>query len=225
MGTEGVAEIRHPDIGEESLIQVPNIAEFSQDYNRSVEICSEGAVRSFCFQRLQMLSTSFKMHTTLNSTIEIFEQSSLLGTDFYRTMKIDNHIHAAAAPSAKQFVDFVRRKLQTEPDTVVFSDGTTLQQVYERAGLDMDHLTIDAFNVLADYSVFRRFDNFNDKISPFRLADMRRIFLKTNNHIGGRYFAELLKIVIQRHEASKGHNSACEMRLSIYGMVSSTKPP
>lgn len=28
-------------------------------------------------------------------------------------------------------------------------------------GLDKDHLTIDAFNVLADYSVYQRFDNFN----------------------------------------------------------------
>jgi len=77
---------------------------------------------------------------------------------------------------------------------------------------------IDAFNVLADYSVYQRFDNFNSKYSPFALADMRRIFLKTNNHMGGRYFAELLKIVIDRHEKSKGHNSACEMRLSVYGM-------
>jgi AMP deaminase len=50
------------------------------------------------------------------------------------------------------------------------------------------------------------------------MADMRRIFLKSNNHIGGRYFAELLKIVLSRHEASKGHTSACELRLSIYGM-------
>ena len=223
MGPEGVAELIHPeaaatDAPNESLIQVPNVAEFATDYNRLVEICSEGAVRSFCFQRLQMLSTSFKMHTTLNATIEMEEQSNLLGTDFYRTMKIDNHIHAAAAPSAKQFVHFVRHKLQTEPDTIVFGDGTTLEQVYERAGLDMDHLTIDAFNVLADYSVYQRFDNFNSKISPFRMADFRRIFLKTNNHIQGRYFCELLKTVIQRHEHSKGHNSACEMRLSIYGM-------
>jgi AMP deaminase len=218
MGPDGVAEIRHPEAGDGSIIQIPNIDMFFKDYTRLVELCSEGAMRSYCFQRLQMLSTSFKMHTTLNATIEMEEQSNLLGTDFYRTMKIDNHIHAAAAPSAKQFVGFVRNKLETEPNTVVYSDGTTLQQVYERAGLDMDHLTIDAFSVLADYSVYQRFDNFNDKISPFRLADMRRIFLKTNNEIEGRYFAELLKNVIHRHEASKGHNSACEMRLSIYGM-------
>lgn len=202
----------------ESVVQVPSVTDFCRDYANLVNWVSEGAMRSFCFQRLQMLSTSYKMHTTLNSTIEMEEQSNLLGTDFYRTMKIDNHIHAAAAPSAKQFVHFVRNKLQKEGDTPVNADGTTLRQVYQDAGLDMDHLTIDAFNVLADYSVYQRFDNFNDKISPFRLADMRRIFLKTNNHMQGRYFAELLKIVLQRHEMSKGHNSACEMRLSIYGM-------
>jgi len=47
---------------------------------------------------------------------------------------------------------------------------------------------------------------------------MRKIFLKTDNHINGRYFAELTKIVLARHEQGKGHTSACEMRLSIYGM-------
>jgi AMP deaminase len=218
IGQDGTVEIFHPTLPGQKLVTVPSIADFSQDYGRLVEMVSEGAMRSFCFQRLQMLSASFKMHLTINGTIEREEQSNLLGTDFYRTMKIDNHIHAAAAPSAKQFVEFVRRKLETEPDTVVSSDGRTLVQVFEDAGLDKDHLTIDAFDVLADYSVYKRFDNFNSKYSPFRMADMRRIFLKTTNHINGRYFAELLKIVIDRHEKSKGHNSACEMRLSIYGM-------
>ncbi len=35
-----------------------------------------------------------------------------------------------------------------------------------------------------------------------------------------RYFAELTKIVLARHEQAKGHCSAAEMRLSIYGMES-----
>jgi len=218
IGNDGVAELHHESMPGQNLIDVPNVGDFCQDYNRLVEMVSEGAMRSFSFQRLQLLSTSFKMHSTINGTIEREEQSNLLGTDFYRTMKVDNHIHAAAAPSAKQFVEFVRRKLETEGDTVVTQDGKTLEQVFKDAGLDKDHLTIDAFNVLADYSVYQRFDNFNSKYSPFRMADMRRIFLKTTNHIDGRYFAELLKIVIDRHEKSKGHNSACEMRLSIYGM-------
>ena len=47
---------------------------------------------------------------------------------------------------------------------------------------------------------------------------MRKIFLKTDNHIDGRYFAELTKIVLARHEQGKGHKSGAEMRLSIYGM-------
>lgn len=93
----------------------------------------------------------------------------------------------AAAASAKQFVEFVRDKLENEGDTVVLEDGKTLRQVFEDAGLDSDHLTIDAFNVLADYSVYQRFDNFNSKYSPFRLGQMRKIFLKTSNVIQGRY--------------------------------------
>lgn len=234
MGTEGVMEVYHTSATDTNLIQVPTVEKFQSDYNHLIESTSEGAMRSFCFQRLQILSTSFKMHTTLNSTVEMEEQSNLLGTDFYRTMKVDNHIHAAAAPSAKQFVQFVRDKLETEADTIVSTEkvkkanaagedeevevGKSLARVYEEAGLELDHLTIDAFNVLADYSVYQRFDNFNSKYSPFRMADMRRIFLKTTNTNDGRYFAELLKIVLNRHETSKGHNSACEMRLSIYGM-------
>jgi hypothetical protein len=34
-------------------------------------------------------------------------------------MKIDNHIHAAASPNAKQFVQFVGTKSEEEGNTVV----------------------------------------------------------------------------------------------------------
>ena len=92
-------------------------------------------------------------------------QSNLLGTDFYRIMKVDNHIHLAAAASANQFVNFVKDKLENEGDTVVMENGQTLQEVFTQNGLSADHLTIDAFNVLADYSVYQRFDNFNSNFS------------------------------------------------------------
>ena len=173
IGDEGVAEISHPSEPESLLIRVPTIDDFNKDYNRLAELVSEGAVRSFCFQRLQMLSTSFKMHTTINGSIEQQEQNGLLGNDFYRTLKIDNHIHAAAAPSAKQFVEFVRRKLETEGDVVVNKEGKTLNQIFEEAGLESDHLTIDAFDVLADYSVYQRFDNFNEYVDQ----DQKAFFL------------------------------------------------
>ena len=99
-------------------------------------------MRTFCFQRLQLLSSAFRMHETMNGSAEANEQSNLLGTDFYRTFKIDNHIHAAGAPTAKQFVSFVTNKLETEADTVVSKDGMTLGQVFKEAGLDKDHVSI-----------------------------------------------------------------------------------
>jgi AMP deaminase len=187
-GPDGVVEIyESSDFRRtKNLVKVPSLANFVDDYQRLVEMASSGAMRSFSFQRLQMLDSAFKMHITINGASENEAKSDLLGTDFYRTMKIDNHIHLAAAATAKQFVDFVGNKLKHEGDTVVMEDGQTLKEVFEKAGLDSDHLTIDAFNVLADYSVYQRFDNFNSKYSPFRMAQMRKIFLKTDNHIDGR---------------------------------------
>lgn len=44
---------------------------------------------------------------------------------------------------------------------------------------------------------------------------LREIFLKTDNHINGQYFAEMLKEVISDLEESKYQNA--EPRLSIYG--------
>lgn len=117
-----------------------------------------------------MLDSAFKMHVTANGTVENEAQSNLLGTDFYRTMKIDNHIHLAAAASANQFVNFVGEKLEKEGDTIVTDSGKTLKEEFDQAGISAGHLTIDAFNVLADYSVYQRFDNFNSKYSPFRLG-------------------------------------------------------
>ena len=168
MGEDGVMEIYlAEDIDKtNNLSTVPTIEEFEMDYQKMTEMVNEGYMRSYCFQRLQLLSSAFRTHVTMNAPMESLEQGNLLGTDFFRTLKIDNHIHAAGAPTAKQFVNFVTDKLENESDTVISSDGKTLGEVFKEAGLDKDHLTIDAFDVLADYSVYQRFDNFNAKYSP-----------------------------------------------------------
>jgi len=215
---DGVVELFNTSDSSNVLVKVPTLEDFCADYNRLVEMVSDGCMRSFSFQRLQLLSSSFKTHVIANSSVEMEEQSNLLGTDFYRTMKIDNHIHLAAAATPKTFVDFVKNKFVNEGDTVVLASGKTLTEVFQEAGLDTEHFTIDAFSVMSDYSIYQRFDNFNSKYSPFRKAEMRQIFLKTSNAIEGRFFAELTKIVLARHEQSKGHASGTEMRLSIYGM-------
>ena len=48
-------------------------------------------------------------------------------------------------------------------------------------------------------------------INEYDFLNLTRIFIC-------RYFAELTKVVLSRLEQSKGHKSAAEMRLSIYGM-------
>jgi AMP deaminase len=86
-------------------------------------------MQSFSFQRLQMLTSAFMMHVTVNGAVKDEAQSEPLGTDFYRTMKVDNHIHLAVAASVKQFVIFVREKLESKGDAVVMEDGQTLAEV------------------------------------------------------------------------------------------------
>jgi len=46
-------------------------------------------------------------------------------------------------------------------------------------------------------------------------SQLREIFLKTSNHIDGRYFAQLMKEVFSDLEESKYQNA--EPRISIYG--------
>ena len=52
-------------------------------------------------------------------------------------------------------------------------------------------LSIDALDMHSDPSVFCRFDKFNLKYNPLGKSRLREIFLKTDNQIQGRYFAEV----------------------------------
>ena len=61
------------------------------------------------------------------------------------------------------------------------------------------------YAVLADYSVYQRFDNFNSKYSPFRLAQLRKIFLKVDNCMDGRsvHFVDFLYLEDLETDAHK----------------------
>lgn len=59
-------------------------------------------------------------------------------------------------------------------------------------------LTIDRLNVAASAAMYHRFDNFNDSYSPMASPNLRAIFMKTHNKIGGEYFAQLLHKVFSR---------------------------
>lgn len=70
-------------------------------------------------------------------------------------------------------------------------------------------------NLNAD-SKFRHADSYN----PFGKGDLRTIFLKSSNHIDGKYFAEILRDVVFKRVKTSSSNCAIEPRLSIYGRKS-----
>uniref|UniRef100_A0A4W5M3W1 AMP deaminase n=1 Tax=Hucho hucho TaxID=62062 RepID=A0A4W5M3W1_9TELE len=66
-----------------------------------------------------------------------------------------------------------------------------------------------------DRNTFHRFDKFNAKYNPIGESILREIFIKTDNHIEGKYFGHMIKEVMADLEESKYQN--VELRLSIYG--------
>jgi AMP deaminase len=79
-------------------------------------------------------------------------------------------------------------------DVVMSRDGTelTLEQIFQTLNLTAYDLSIDTLDMHAHHE-FHRFDNFNLKYNPIGESGLREIFLKTDNHIKGRYLAELTK--------------------------------
>ena len=74
-------------------------------------------------------------------------------------------------------------------------------------------ITVNIFIII----IFIKKQHLINIIEPLFLGEsrLREIFLKTDNHINGCYFAELLKEVMSDLEESKYQNA--EPRLSIYG--------
>ena len=201
-----------------------DVASFARDYAALVKIVSNGHCRTFCHQRLEILQHRFELHETEQGDMEMRAMGSgeMASVDFYKCGKVDNHIHLAAAFNAQNFSKYVREKLATEGETIVAHDGgvpKSLRQLFTESGLDESHLGLDAFHVLADHSLFQRFDRFNDRYNPWRKSRMRTIFLKSSNAIGGRYFGELTRALLDRFERKyDATQTVTELRVSIYGV-------
>ncbi|KAG7283281.1 hypothetical protein CRUP_005023 [Coryphaenoides rupestris] len=48
--------------------------------------------------------------------------------------------------------------------------------------------------IAEDRNTFHRFDKFNAKYNPIGESILREIFIKTDNHIEGKYFAHIIKV-------------------------------
>ncbi len=195
----------------------PSFAEFRADYEQVTRLTHWAPAKSFAYRRLKLLESRFQLHKILNSEVETAESKRVPHRDFYNVRKVDTHVHHSACMTQKHLLRFIKHKLKKHPDDVVKTrDGkpVTLSQVFKELNLTAYDLSIDTLDMHAD-NTFHRFDRFNLKYSPIGQSILREVFLKTDNHIGGRYLAEITRQVFDDLESSK--YQLAEYRLSIYG--------
>ncbi|XP_061576870.1 AMP deaminase 3-like [Cololabis saira] len=200
----------------------PDFETFAIDLSHVLAMIADGPTKSYCHRRLNFLASKFYLHEMLNEMAELKELKCVPHRDFYNVRKVDTHIHAAACMNQKHLLKFIKTTYHTEADRVVLEKGgqkVTLKQVFENLHMDPYDLTVDSLDVHAGRQTFHRFDKFNSKYNPVGASELREIYLKTDNHIKGEYFARLVKEVAQDLEESKYQHA--EPRLSIYGRSAS----
>ncbi|XP_039653379.1 AMP deaminase 2 isoform X2 [Perca fluviatilis] len=206
------------DKNTELELPYPDLTEYIGDMNVMMALIINGPVKSFCYRRLQYLSSKFQMHILLNEMKELAAQKKVPHRDFYNIRKVDTHIHASSCMNQKHLLRFIKRAMKKYPEEIVHIEhgiGQTLKQVFESMNLTAFDLSVDTLDMHADRNTFHRFDKFNAKYNPIGESILREIFIKTDNHIEGKYFAHIVKEVMFDLEESKYQNS--ELRLSIYG--------
>ncbi|KAJ7717026.1 hypothetical protein B0H16DRAFT_448656 [Mycena metata] len=214
---KGVIQVYDPDEQKTPVYDIPNIREYFVDLDYILGVISDGPTKSFAFRRLKYLASKFTMYSLLNEFQELSDMKQVPHRDFYNVRKVDTHVHHSSSMNQKHLLRFIKSKMKhSKQDVVIIRDNTplTLEQVFQSLKLTAYDLSIDTLDMHA-HSSFHRFDKFNLKYSPIGESRLREIFLKTDNHIQGRYLAELTRELMTDLEQSKYQN--CEWRISIYG--------
>ncbi len=95
-------------------------------------------------------------------------------------------------------------------------ENVTLGQTFEMLGLGANSLNLDSLSVQAGEETYMRFDAWLDKYNPFGKAELRDLFLKHENDVGGRFFAELIGSTALR-STDINPSLKIELRISVCG--------
>jgi hypothetical protein len=168
--------------GGSSVPAPPTYEEFASNLKWLNEfVFSDSRSRALAKRRLEILEMYYSAHVMMNNVYETEEMKSC-ASDFNTAPKVDNHIHAAAAMTAAEFLRFLRTKVATDGSKVVMrknGEESTLQELLtkhcRRSSSAMVQATprnpsafnADALDMQATVKVFQRFDNFNDTYNPF----------------------------------------------------------
>ncbi|KAM0752234.1 AMP deaminase [Meredithblackwellia eburnea MCA 4105] len=206
------------DLKDEPLYEVPTIKEYFQDLDDVLAVISDGPAKSFAWRRLKYLESKWNLYVLLNEYNEMAEMKRVAHRDFYNVRKVDTHVHHSACMNQKHLLRFIKMKMKRcSNETVIYRDDhyLTLRQVFESLNLTPYDLSIDTMDMHAHQNSFHRFDRFNNTYNPIGESRLREIFLKTDNHVEGRYLAEITKEVFSDLQHSK--YQMAEYRISIYG--------
>uniref|UniRef100_A0A1I8F9X6 AMP deaminase n=1 Tax=Macrostomum lignano TaxID=282301 RepID=A0A1I8F9X6_9PLAT len=136
--------------------------------------------------------------------------------DFYNIRKVDNHIHGASAMNQKHLLRFIKRCLKPAREKVYVDKSgqlLSLKEIFRSMKITAYDLNIDMLECARRQA--HRFDKFNSKYNPLGRNHLREVFLKSDNYIGGRFFAQLLREVMAGSAQLEPYQNA-ELRLSIY---------
>lgn len=196
----------------------PDYNTFIDDMNFLIALIAQGPTKTYTHRRLKFLMSKFNVHEMLNEMEEMKELKMNPHRDFYNCRKVDTHIHAAACMNQKHLLRFIKKSYRVDADRVVHNlkgKEVTMKELFESLHLHPYDLTVDSLDVHAGRQTFQRFDKFNAKYNPVGASELRDLYLKTENHISGEYFATIIKEVAGDLEEAKYQYA--EPRLSIYG--------
>lgn len=228
-------------VGGTCVLRAPDhktYAEYVEDMKWLIGVSRDGPTNTLAYHRCKALNSLYDLHVHLNRSHER-KQLNGNGTDFFQSCKVDNHIHLSGAFNGRMLLRYIREKFVSDRDVIVLErpngKRVTLGQValglVSRTGIEREETTYvrkevaakaarmidhDQMETCADTACYQRFDVFNDRFSPFANPDLRVIFMKTKNLVGGLYYAELTKRLISDLE-SQGTNACAEYRISVYG--------
>ncbi|KAJ8395126.1 hypothetical protein AAFF_G00035820 [Aldrovandia affinis] len=199
-------------------LALPEYDTFIDDMNFLIALIAQGPTKTYTHRRLKFLMSKFNVHEMLNETEEMKELKNNPHRDFYNCRKVDTHIHAAACMNQKHLLRFIKRSYRVDADRVVQhikGKDVTMKELFQTLNLHPYDLTVDSLDVHAGRQTFQRFDKFNAKYNPVGASELRDLYMKTENHINGEYFATIIKEVASDLEDAKYQYA--EPRLSIYG--------
>jgi AMP deaminase len=192
--------------------------EFIMDHSALMALSTHGPIKFFSYRRLGYLDSRFHLHVMLNELREIKAQKTVPHRDFYNVRKVDTHIHASSCMNQKHLLRFIKQKMKYSSGEIVIDKNgqrQTLAEVFDELNLKAYDLNVDNLDVHADRNTFQRFDKFNAKYNPIGKSKLRDIFIKTDNDIKGRYFAHIIREVMD--DLVKNKYQMAELRISIYG--------